>query len=301
MGDGSFLPPLPFEAPVANAILPGDFDGDGKLDLALGLDDDMVAIRIGKGDGTFLLAPHIQVSGGTENPIVADFNQDGIADLAMSGYSHKAPFVSILLGNGDGTFRPGTSFSLGGSFSESALVASDFTSDGRLDLGVAFETSGTGVVLVFPGNGDGTLDAPFKTEVSGYPKDVTDTDFNLDGRPDLVVYIAYSQQAGQRKLITSFSDKETARLLNRSTRWRRRKELWPSATSPATACRTSPSAEAAVRAAGSTSSPGKGTGASIPQSELLVSSREGRLFSCPASSTAMATRTWLHSMATGSC
>src|SRR5207249_8489811 len=96
----------------------GDFNGDGKPDLAA-VGSANVSILLGKGDGTFQ-AP-VSYGAGT-NPVsvaVGDFNGDGKLDLAVANEGLKAMptdsrcSVSVLLGNGDGTFQRAVSYAAG--------------------------------------------------------------------------------------------------------------------------------------------------------------------------------------------
>jgi hypothetical protein len=116
---------------------------------------------------------------------VADFNHDGKLDLAVTsvdsrtGYSTK---VQVLLGNGDGTFKPAVSYAVG-TRPDSVAVA-DINNDGNLDLVVANEMSDSVSVLL--GNGDGTFQAAATFATPQSPIFVTAADFNGDGKLDLV-------------------------------------------------------------------------------------------------------------------
>ena len=114
--------------------------------------------------------------------IAADLNTDGKPDLAGAG----ANAVSIMLGNGDGTFRPKTDFPIG--MQTQAVVAGDFNSDGRVDLMVTLDTPQFSLALL-TGTGTGTFNAPiFFPNTSGFDSPaIAATDLNGDGKLDLVV------------------------------------------------------------------------------------------------------------------
>src|SRR6266478_5557040 len=193
-GDGTFQAPL--TSPVGTnpaQVTVGDFNGDGKLDLAVSsVANNTVAVLLGNGDGTFL-PPLIAPVGA--NPwyfAVGDFNGDRILDLAVSDYgcpldcnSSPSSTVTVLLGNGNGTFRPAPSLTVGNG--PAGVVVGDFNGDGKLDLAVANLNDNTLSVLL--GNGDGTFQAPqtFASPGMTHPYFVAVGDFNRDGKPDLVV------------------------------------------------------------------------------------------------------------------
>jgi hypothetical protein len=120
---------------------------------------------------------------------VADVNGDGKLDFVVANAGGS---VSILLGNGDGTFRTPATYSTGGNLPD-YLVIADVNGDGRLDLVVANEcgssalcTSGTVGVLL--GNGDGTFQAAVTYDSGGYAAQfVAVADVNGDGKPDVLV------------------------------------------------------------------------------------------------------------------
>jgi hypothetical protein len=110
--------------------------------------------------------------------VVADFNDDGLADLAVTNYEGQS--VSILLGNGDGTFRAATTYSLG--IYCAAIVAGDFNGDGIPDLAIGADTGSTTLDILL-GNGDGTFRvSSFST---GGAQALAAADFNSDGKLDL--------------------------------------------------------------------------------------------------------------------
>jgi hypothetical protein len=115
--------------------------------------------------------------------ISADFNQDGKLDLAITNTADGT--VSILLGNGHGTFTAAASSPVAAGTNPDALAAVDLKNDGKLDLLVAI--AGTNSVVVFPGNGDGTFQAAVAYSVGTYPSFIVTGDFNGDGKSDLAV------------------------------------------------------------------------------------------------------------------
>ncbi len=160
----------------------GDFNGDGKLDLAIAnYLDNTVSILLGNGDGTFQTQTTYAVGSGPYAIITCDFNGDGILDLAVA--NDGAGTVSILLGKGDGTFQ--THFDYQAGLSAVALASGDFNGDGYLDLCVVDLTLNQ--VSIFLGNGNGTFNAPLTYATGTFPVSVAVGDFNGDGKLDLVV------------------------------------------------------------------------------------------------------------------
>ncbi len=122
----------------------------------------------------------------------ADFNGDGKLDLAIFSEAGKGSAgLSILLGNGDGTFHSFANYPDGcGSLDlECTATAEDLNGDGKLDLVVrnAELNGATGSVLVLLGNGDGTFQSALAFETGLKPEQVIAGDFNGDGRLDLAV------------------------------------------------------------------------------------------------------------------
>ena len=149
-GDGTFTlgstSPILFGSSLSS-IVTADFNGDGKLDLAVtDSAGNAVIILLGNGDGTFGPPTTIPVGNAPQSIIAADFNNDGKLDLAVVNDGDGT--VTLLLGNGDGTFTPasGSPYAVGlGAFQ---IAAADFNGDGKLDLAVANGMDGTVSILL---------------------------------------------------------------------------------------------------------------------------------------------------------
>src|SRR5437588_520064 len=117
-----------------NSLAVGDFNGDGKLDLAaVNLDSDTVSILLGAGSGSFGAKTDFATGGQPFSVAVGDFNSDGKLDLAVASLDEDS--VSILLGTGAGSFTTKTDFGAGST--PVAVAVGDFNGDGKLDLAVA--------------------------------------------------------------------------------------------------------------------------------------------------------------------
>jgi hypothetical protein len=177
-GDGSFQPHLDYATGKnPTALAAGDFNGDGKLDLAIvNAEDGSVSVLLGQGDGTFQSQVVYKVAVGPQGLVIGDFNNDHKLDLAVGG-------PSVLLGNGDGTFQAPITYVGSSQQNGSTLAAADFNLDGKLDL-----YAGGALYL---GNGDGTF-VLHATYAVGNGAAATAADLNSDGKPDLVI----AQQRG---------------------------------------------------------------------------------------------------------
>jgi hypothetical protein len=180
-GDGSFTASNTFFSGLAGPVsfVTGDFNGDGKSDLIVGLGSGL-SFFPGKGDGTFGTAVSAtKLIGGVT--AVADFNGDGILDLCGS--------YVVVLGNGDGTFKVGSTIpNTVQPVNYNAAV--DVNGDGKIDL-VGSSTGGhvgEQVLQYALGNGDGTF-TPVVLEDSRSQLSFVGQvvgDVNGDGRPDIV-------------------------------------------------------------------------------------------------------------------
>ena len=177
-GDGSLAgaPSLQPGDTSLSTVAAGDFNGDGRDDIALG-GGQRFAVYLSPASGRFP-APRFAATAGFPNAAVArDLNGDQRADLAyISGAS-----LNGLLSNGDGTFRqaaPRTTVSNG-----TAIAAGDFNGDGRVDVAV----TGGGGVTVHLGGGDGTFQAGAAIATGSNPVYLVSGDWNGDRADDLAV------------------------------------------------------------------------------------------------------------------
>ena len=162
-----------------------DFNGDGKLDLAVSnYGSNNVTILLGNGLGGFTAAPVSPIAVGSvpDGLVTGDFNGDGKPDLAVANENDNN--VTVLLGDGSGGFTaaPGSPFPAG--LVPIGLAIADFNGDGKPDLAVV-NVRGNNVSLLL-GNGSGAFTPSANTfPVGATPVCIRAADFNMDGKPDL--------------------------------------------------------------------------------------------------------------------
>ncbi len=206
-GNGTFRAAATYTSGGYNAtsVAVADLNHDGKPDVIVANDcvtgnncaNGTLGVLMGNGDGTF--QPAVSPGSGgysAQSVAVADVNGDGkpdlvVANLCVTNSSCANGLVSVLLGNGDGTFQPAVSYGSGGQFAFSVAIA-DVNGDGKLDLLVANKyvsssNESSGAVGVLLGNGDGTFQTPVTYGSGGKaPSSMAVGDVNGDGKPDIV-------------------------------------------------------------------------------------------------------------------
>jgi len=194
-GDGTFQP-VDMNLPVianAQGVAAGDFNGDGNLDLAIAISNPAsVAILLGNGDGTFQKPLIAQASPGAPQTVVAaDFNGDGKLDLAVSNGLNPSQFganggISVLIGNGDGTFQAPVAFDTLTVAVPNTLAVGDFNGDNELDLVYVTTSAGQDQLTYLQGKGDGTFLAPERWSLGCNATDLWTADLNGDGNLDVI-------------------------------------------------------------------------------------------------------------------
>ncbi|MFM6478152.1 MAG: beta strand repeat-containing protein, partial [Microcystis panniformis] len=178
----AFSPPTNFT--VGNrpsSVTVGDFNGDGKSDLAVANSySNNVSVLLGTGTGSFGPATNFTVGSFPRSVTVGDFNGDGKSDLATA---NRYGNVSVLLGTGTGSFGTATNFTVGSD--PRSVTVGDFNGDGKSDLATA--NAGSNNVSVLLGTGTGSFGTATNFFVGSDPRSVTVGDFNSDGKSDLAV------------------------------------------------------------------------------------------------------------------
>ncbi len=169
---------------VFRAFAIGDFNGDGKHDMAVGtyFDDHNVSVRLGDGNGGFAEVAKVKVGNIPRSIVIGDFNGDGKQDFAMTNTGS----VYISIGDGLGNFEPEkTVVTVAGSIG--SLIIGDFNNDGKKDIAVI-----NGYVSILLGDGNGGFTVNTLSNFGRYSNAITIGDFNKDGKQDLASVIRYS-------------------------------------------------------------------------------------------------------------
>ena len=188
-GDGTFQPVVSYFSggAIGSGVSLADVNGDGLLDaiamnscqeLGGGCDNGSIGVLLGKGDGTFFPVVPYPASFSPISVTIADLNGDGHQDVVVFGEESlptttQETQLSVLLGNGDGSFQPETKYS-GGGYGPTWVAIGDVNHDGKLDAIVAnvchsLDECASGRLSVFFGTGDGSFHSPLATTREGMP------------------------------------------------------------------------------------------------------------------------------------
>ena len=199
-GDGTFRPRVDYPAGgQTQDVAAGDFNGDGRIDLALSIYNQQVSLSLltGNGDGTFNPPVNFPNTSGADSPslVATDLNNDGNLDVAIAhgiacfiAPCTSARTITVMLGNGNGTFQPSREIDVGTGAHK--MRAGDFNRDGIRDLAIGAENTRLYILL---GVGDGTFNQqPTIFLVPGGDlfsagNDVAIADYNRDTLQDLAV------------------------------------------------------------------------------------------------------------------
>ena len=182
------------------AMVARDFNGDGKLDLAIvNQTTDNVSILLGNGDGTFAQATNSPIAVGKFPVAIAagDLNGDAHADIAVVNQSDNT--VTVLLGNGDGTFSAALNSPLKTGQTPKGIAISDFNGDGKEDIAVTDPQ--TDSVSVFLGLGQGLFANAFELPVGTNPTAILAANFTSGTLPDVAITDNPSGTTGQVTVI----------------------------------------------------------------------------------------------------
>ncbi len=195
-GDGRLKTPAAYKVgKLPNSVAIEDLNGDTYPDIITtnyGSND--ISVLLGKGDGTFQNQQIYAVGPNPKDLVVGDFNRDGKSDIAVTNFNSSSNHISILIGNGDGTFQPQRIHIIDGEM-PSSIVKGDFNEDGFMDLAVlnySLYSGGNDVyvsyITLLLGKGDGTFSNKVVYSLNWiWINALLSKDLNKDGKLDLII------------------------------------------------------------------------------------------------------------------
>jgi hypothetical protein len=199
-GTGTFPAQVTYSTGASSSpysVVAADVNGDGKIDIIVansGLDN--IGVLLNTGTGTFA-AQVTYSTGASSSPYsvaAVDVNGDSKPDIIVA--NNNANNVGVLLNTGIGTFATQVTYSTGASSSPYSVVAADVNGDGKPDIIVANNNANNVGVLLNTGTGTFVAQVTYSTGASSSPYSVVAADVNEDGKVDIVVANAGSNNVG---------------------------------------------------------------------------------------------------------
>ncbi|MFE3193992.1 FG-GAP repeat domain-containing protein [Nocardia sp. NPDC059240] len=183
-GDGTLKAgPVTTFGGTPGAFTLGKFHTGSKLDMAINNDvSQQVEVFFGNGDGSFTHKGASTSGLITEDIRAADFDGDGIDDIITAdSFSFS---TTVLISDGNGGFKKTNRINLSG-LGPTSIAVGDFNHDGKMDAAMSAVLNSK--IVIFTGNGDGTLTKTGEYDVTTQPQTPVLADFNRDGKLDIAV------------------------------------------------------------------------------------------------------------------